>query len=383
MEVTWRVEPIGTALADVVTPALVLDLDVLEGNLEAMAGFTASAGIGLRPHTKAHKSVRIAERQLALGAVGLCCQTLGEASVLVGEGLGPILVTNQVIGEQKISQLVSLAASADVGVCIDSADWLDVMDARARHNGVVLKVLVELQGAWYRPGVSEPDRVAALAKEVSARTHLRFGGVQAYNAEAQHITEFAARVASARSFHQTLRCVLDGVAGAGLRCEIVTGGGTGTYEIENADGLYSDLQPGTYVFMDGGYVDNLNAENAARTDFGVALSIATTVISRPGPDVAVVDCGTKGITTDQGMPLVRSLDGERSDLKYVRSSDEHGVVKLAGDQIPVGHRLLLVPFNVDPTVNLYDEYLGIRAGRVSEVIPVSARGQRVGVITPG
>ena len=372
-----------TALADVVTPALVLDLDVLEGNLAEMAGFAASAGVGLRPHAKAHKSVLIAERQLALGAVGLCCQTLGEASVFVEAGPGPILVTNQVIGEQKISQLVRLAARAEVGVCVDSVDWLDVMDALAQSNGAVLEVLVQLQGAWHQPGVSEPDRAAALAKEVSARTHLRFGGVQAYNAAAQHITQFAARSASVRSFHQTLRRVLDEVSSVGLECKIVTGGGTGTYEIENADGLYTDLQPGTYVFMDGGYVENLNAENAPRTDFGVALSVLTTVISRPGPEVAVVDCGTKGITTDHGMPLVRSFDSEPSDLTYVRSLDEHGVVKFGGGHAQVADRLLLVPFNVDPTVNLYDEYLGIRAGQVAEVIPVSARGQRAGILTRG
>ena len=377
MRIPWGSDSVGTLLEDVLTPALVLDLDVLERNLAEMTDFTVTAGVSLRPHAKAHKSVWIAEKQLALGAVGLCCQTLGEAIVFAGAGLSPILITNQVIGEQKISRLTGVAARAEVGVCVDSADWLDMMDALAQSKGVVLDVLVELQGAWYRPGVSEPDRVAALAKDVSARGHLRFSGIQAYNAAAQHITQFDARVASARSFHQTLRRALDAVASVGLECEIVTGGGTGTYDIENAAGLYTDLQPGTYVFMDGGYVENLSAKDTERKDFGIALSVLTTVISRPGPEIAVVDCGTKGITTDHGMPLVRSLDGTRSDLKYVRSSDEHGVIELAGHSVQVGHRLMLVPFNVDPTVNLYDEYLGIRAGQVTEVIPVSARGQRI------
>lgn len=362
-------------LREVDTPALVVDLTTLEQNLDSMAAHARAAGIGLRPHAKAHKSAWIATQQIKRGAVGICCQKVSEAAAFVAEGFDSILISNEVVGLQKIRRMAELALSADITFCVDNERDLQAYDDLASDYGVRFRVLIDLQGAWYRPGVASTERVVDVAKQVDSFDHLQLRGLQAYNAAAQHISDFGLRTASTVEFCER---VIDAVAAlnrAGLDSSVVSGGGTGTYDIDPLHGPYSEIQPGSYAFMDGGYLENRDPDGNQRKDFEMSLFVLATVMSRPSSGIAIVDCGTKGISIGQGMPRVCLLSGVRSEFEFVRASDEHGSIDLKGHDLNIGDHVLLVPHNVDPTVNLYDEYLGTRGGTVVEIFPVTARGK--------
>ena len=366
---------LGTTLAEIDTPALVLDLTALERNLDSMAAHARAAGTGLRPHAKAHKSAWIATQQIKRGAVGICCQKVSEAAAFVDEGFDSILISNEVVGVQKIRRMAELALSADIIFCVDSDRDLQSYEDVASDNGVRFGVLVDLQGGWYRPGVASTERALDLAKQVDSHKHLQLRGLQAYNAAAQHIGDFDQRKASTVEFCERVVEAVAALNRAGLDTSVVSGGGTGTYDIDPIHGPYSDIQPGSYAFMDGAYLENRDADGNLRTDFDLSLFVLATVMSRPSSGVAIIDCGTKGISIDHGMPRICLKSGVKSEFEFVRASDEHGSIDLKGNDLTIGDRLLLVPHNVDPTVNLHDEYLGMRNGTVVERFPVTARGK--------
>lgn len=362
-------------LSEIDTPALVLDLTTLEQNLDSMAAHARAAGTGLRPHAKAHKSAWIAAQQIKRGAVGICCQKVSEAAAFVAEGFDSILISNEVVGPQKIRRMAELALSADITFCVDNDRDLQAYDDLASDYGVRFRVLIDLQGAWYRPGVASTERVVDVAKQVDSFDHLQLRGLQAYNAAAQHINDFDLRTASTVEFCERVIEAVAALNRAGLDSSVVSGGGTGTYDIDPLHGPYSEIQPGSYAFMDGGYLENRDADGNQRKDFELSLFVLATVMSRPSSGIAIVDCGTKGISIGHGMPWVCLMSGVRSEFEFVRASDEHGSIDLKGHDLNIGDRLLLVPHNVDPTVNLYDEYLGMRSGTVVEMFPVTARGK--------
>jgi 3-hydroxy-D-aspartate aldolase len=366
---------LGMTLSEIDTPALVLDLTTLEQNLDSMAAHARAVGTGLRPHAKAHKSAWIATEQIKRGAVGICCQKVSEAAAFVGEGFDSILISNEVVGLHKIRRMADLALSADITFCVDNDRDLEAYDDLASDHGVRLQVLIDLQGAWYRPGVASTERVVDLAKQVDSFDHLQLRGLQAYNAAAQQINDFDLRTASTVEFCGRVIEAVAALDQAGLDSSVVSGGGTGTYDIDPLHGPYSEIQPGSYAFMDGGYLENRDADGNLRNDFELSLFVLTTVMSRPSVDIAIVDCGTKGISIGSGLPRVFLMSGEESEFEFVRASDEHGSIDLKGHDLAIGDRLLLVPHNVDPTVNLYDQYLGMRSGTVVETFPVTARGQ--------
>ncbi|HUP17547.1 MAG TPA: DSD1 family PLP-dependent enzyme [Acidimicrobiia bacterium] len=362
-------------LSEIDTPALVLDLTALEQNLDSMAAHARAAGIGLRPHAKAHKSAWIAAQQIKRGAVGICCQKVSEAAAFVAEGFNSILISNEVVGLQKIRRMAELALSADISFCVDNERDLQAYDDLASEYGVRLGVLIDLQGGWYRPGVASTERVVDVAKQVDSFDHLQLRGLQAYNAAAQHIGDFDQRTASTVEFCERVIEAVAALNRAGLDTSVVSGGGTGTYDIDPLHGPYSEIQPGSYAFMDSGYLENRDADGHQRTDFNLSLFVLATIMSRPSPGIAIIDCGTKGISIDHGVPLVCLMSGARSEFEFVRAADEHVSIDLKGHDLNIGDRLLLVPHNVDPTVNLYDEYLGMRSGTVVEMFPVTARGK--------
>ena len=362
-------------LSEIDTPALVLDLSVLEQNLDFMAAQARTSGTGLRPHAKAHKSAWIANEQIKRGAVGICCQKVSEAAAFVAEGFDSILISNEVVGHQKVQRMADLALSADITFCVDNERDLQTYEDLASDYGVRLGVLIDLQGGWYRPGVASTERVVDLAKRVDSFDHLKLRGLQAYNAAAQHISDFDQRTASTVEFCQRVVEAVAALNRAGLETSVVSGGGTGTYDIDPLHGPYSEIQPGSYAFMDGGYLENRDAHGNQRKDFDLSLFVLATVMSRPSPRVAIIDCGTKGISIGHGLPLVCLMSGALSEFEFVRASDEHGSIDLKGHDLNIGDRLLLVPHNVDPTINLYDEYLGMRNGAVVEIFPVTARGR--------
>ena len=361
-------------LSEIDTPALVLDLTTLEANLDSMSAHAQAVGIGLRPHAKAHKSAWIASEQMKRGAVGICCQKVSEAATFIAEGFDSILISNEVVGLQKIRRMAELASSAGITFCVDNARDLQACNDLASEYGVTLQVLIDVQGAWYRPGVTSTEAIVNLARQVDSFDHLRLRGLQAYNAAAQHINDFDARAASTVEFGGRVIDAVAALSQAGLDSSVVSGGGTGTYDIDPLHGPYTEIQPGSYAFMDGGYLENRAANGSPQKDFELSLFVLTTIMSRPSSEIAIVDCGTKGMAIGHGMPWIRLVSGVPSEVEFVKASDEHGTLDLKGHDLNVGDRLLLVPHNVDPTVNLYDEYLGTRSGTVMETFPVTARG---------
>jgi len=364
-------------LAQVDTPALLVDLDAFERNLQRMADFAAKSGVRLRAHAKTHKSPVIAAKQMALGAVGVCCQKVSEAEVLVEGGIGDVLVTNEVAGAAKLDRLAPLARRATVGICVDDAANVAELEAAAARAGASLDVLVEIDVGARRCGAPPGEPAARIADLVARSAHLRFAGLQAYHGAAQHAREADERHALIVRAVELVQETRRALAAAGLEARIVTGAGTGTYENEAASGVYNELQCGSYVFMDADYARNRRADGSAFADYEHALFVYATVMSAPAPERAVVDAGLKALAMDSGMPVPWQLPG----AVYHRPSDEHGVLDLSGATARVarGDKVLLVPGHCDPTVNLHDWYVGVRdlatdAARVESVWPVAARG---------
>ncbi|HSY81428.1 MAG TPA: DSD1 family PLP-dependent enzyme [Gemmatimonadaceae bacterium] len=353
---------VGDTLADVDTPALIVDLDALEHNMREMAGYAARAGVALRPHAKAHKCAEISLRQMALGAVGVCSQKVSEAEALVDAGVSNVLISNEIIAPPKIERMAALAQRATIMTCVDDASIVPLLDAAAARAGVTLGVLVEVDVGGARCGQLPGTPAAQLARRVAASSHLRFAGLQGYQGRAQHIRAEADRKRAVEASVAALGETIDALRRDGLACDLVTGGGTGTYLFDSASRAYNEIQPGSYVLMDADY-----GRNAPRPEFRNSLFVYTQVMSATGRGHSVVDAGLKAMSFDEGMPLVADYPG----VSYVRVSDEHG--NLDAD-MPLGTKLRLIPGHCDPTVNLYDWCVAVRGERVEGLWPIVARG---------
>ena len=347
---------VGDRLEGVDTPALILDLDAFEKNLATLKD-SVKGKVRVRPHAKTHKCPEVAKRQMALGAVGMCCQKVSEAEAMVEGGIKDVLVTNEVVGAQKLERLAALSRRAKVGVCIDNAANL------AQLKGD-LDVYIELEVGMRRCGVEPGEPVVALARQIPG--NLRFAGLQAYHGRAQHLRSMEERHAAIETATQHVQHTKRLLAKAGIACPIVTGAGSGTFMLEVEAGAWDEIQPGSYAFMDVDYAKNEWAAPLPR--FEHALFVLTTVMSRAS-DRAIVDAGLKASSVDSGMPTVWRRDG----LRYARASDEHGVIE--GGPLPaLGEKLQLVPGHCDPTINLYDWYVCVRRGVVEALWPITARG---------
>jgi D-serine deaminase-like pyridoxal phosphate-dependent protein len=360
----------GIPLEEVDTPALVVDLDALEGNIARMAETMERSAVRLRPHAKSHKCAQIARAQVAAGAVGVCAQKVSEAEALVAGGVADVLVTNEIVGRQKTARLARLAREARVAVLSDDAGNVAELDAAARAERVRLEVLVEIDVGAHRCGVEPGAPAAALARRIADCKNLRFAGLHAYHGAAQHLRSAAERRAAIDSAAEKAALTKQLIEKAGMACETVTGAGTGTFLLEGASRVFNEIQPGSYVFMDADY--SRNDWEAGWPRFEQSLFVLATVMSAPAPGRAVVDAGLKASSVDSGMPLVH----ERPGVEYAKASDEHGVLRIAaGAQAPkLGEKLLLVPGHCDPTVNLYDWLVCVRKRRVEALWPVTARG---------
>jgi len=347
---------VGDRLEEVDTPALILDLDSFERNLSTL-NESVKGKVRVRPHAKMHKCPEVAKRQLAAGAVGVCCQKVSEAEAMVDGGVADVLVTNEIVGGRKLERLAALSRRAKIGVCVDSAENV------AQLKGD-LDVYIELEVGMRRCGVEPGEAVVALAKQITR--HHRFAGLQAYQGRAQHFRSMEERHAAIEVAAQHVQHTKRLLAQAGIPCPIVTGAGSGTYMLEVEAGVWDEIQPGSYAFMDADYAKNEWAAPLPR--FEHALFVLTTVMSR-APERAIVDAGLKASSVDSGMPGVWRRDG----LRYTRASDEHGWIE--GSPLPaLGERLQLVPGHCDPTVNLYDWYVCVRRGVVEALWPITARG---------
>ncbi len=356
-------------LEEVDTPALVLDLGAFETNLRRLAEAVAGR-VRVRAHAKTHKCPEIALRQIAAGAVGVCCQKVSEAEAMVEGGIADVLVTNEVVGARKLERLAALAKRARIGVCVDDAGNVAEVQAAAQRASAGLDVYLELEVGMRRCGVAAGEPALALARAVAASPGLRFAGLHAYHGRAQHLRSMAERRAVIERAAATAHATRELIEGAGIPCPTVTGAGSGTFMFEVASGVYDEIQPGSYVFMDADYARNEWAPPLPR--FEHALFVLATVMSRPNAALAVVDAGLKASSVDSGMPGI----WRRPGLACTHASDEHGWVEIApGAQAPaLGEKLLLVPGHCDPTVNLYDWYVCVRDGRVEALWPITARG---------
>ncbi len=363
---------VGLPLQAVDTPALLLDLDTLERNIARLARAVTGASVRLRPHAKSHKCSIIALRQMASGAVGVCCQKVSEAEAMVYGGVPDVLVSNQIVGAPKIGRLAALAKQARVAVCVDDASNVAALHEAATAFGVRLSVLVEVNVGSDRCGVEPGGPALALAKQIAASPGLRFAGLQAYYGAAQHIRDYTKRKEAIEAAGEKIRRTVDLLRQHGLPCEVVSGAGTGTYEFEAASGIWNEVQAGSYIFMDADYLKNLKADGSPGGEFEPSLFVYTTVMSRPTKDRAVVDAGLKAVSVDSGMPWVTGMQ----DVEYVRAADEHGKLTLhdPGRVLPLGTKLSLIPGHCDPTVNLYDWYVCYRNDRVEALWPITARG---------
>ena len=356
----------GMREEDVETPALLLDLDAFEHNLDLMAQLLAPTGAKLRAHAKTHKSAVVAQQQMKRGAVGQCVQKVAEAEALAWGGIQDILVSNEVVGSRKLARLAALATIAKVAVCVDDEAQILACEATAQDARSRLTVLVEIDVGAARCGVAPGPPAVRLAEKIAASKHLIFGGLQAYHGSAQHRRAPEQRATSIAEAAEMCRRTVEQLRQRGLDCPIIGGGGTGTFAHEAASGVYTEIQAGSYAFMDADY-----ARNANPPPFRQSLFVLATVMSRAISGVAVLDAGHKAVAVDSGLPLV----WQRPGLVFTSASDEHGKLEIRDGAAPaLGEKLRLVPGHCDPTVDRYDWYVGVRNGRVECLWPISARG---------
>ena len=361
---------IGMALADVDTPALILDLDAFESNLRRLHESLAGRSVMVRPHAKSHKCPQIALRQIALGAVGVCCQKVSEAEALVEGGVADVFIANEVVGATKLKRLAALSKQARVAVCADNAENVKALDAAAREFGATLEVLVEINVGANRCGVEPGEPAVELARKIASSANLRFAGLQAYHGSAQHLRKVGERRAAIEGAVERVKATRERLEAAGIACPKTTGAGTGTYVFEAASAVYDEIQPGSYIFMDADYAKNEWTESGTPR-FDHSLFVWTTVMSRTTRERAIVDAGLKASSVDSGMP--RLVDG--GPAEYARASDEHGLILLNGASgFEVGDKVRLIPGHCDPTVNLYDYFVCVCKGRVEAIWPITARG---------
>ena len=365
----------GMAEADIQTPCLVLDLDALERNIKKMGDYAKAHGMRHRVHGKMHKSVDVALLQERLGgSVGVCCQKVSEAEVFARGGIKDVLVSNQVRDPAKIDRLARLPKlGARTICCVDMLDNIADLSAAAMRHGTTIECLVEIDCGAGRCGVKTTPDVVAIARAIADAPGLKFSGIQAYQGAMQHMDAYADRKAKIDLAVAQVKDAVDTLDAMGMPCDIVGGGGTGSYYFESNSGVYNELQCGSYAFMDADYGRILD-EQGNRIDRGEwenALFLLTSVMSHAKADKAICDAGLKAQSVDSGLPVIFG----RTDVKYVKCSDEHGVIEDPAGVLKVNDKLRLVPGHCDPTCNVHDWYVGVRNGKVEVVWPVSARGK--------
>lgn len=421
---------IELSLQELDTPSLIVDRPALLRNIVRLMDSVKGTGVRVRAHAKSHKCPALAQLQIQHGAVGICCQKVSEAQVFAQAGIQNILVSNEVVGAAKVPRLLALARQTNLTVCVDHVDNALALSqafvqagsridktaspSRQGHGGRVapLKVLVEIDVGQGRCGVRPGAPAVALIQAIMRMPGLSFQGLQAYHGTAQHLRLPSERRAAIALACAQVRDTVTRLQAHGIACPIVAGAGTGSYLLEAGSGIYNEIQPGSYVFMDADYqrnqaqegqAENLSAEDTRPTSaaFEQSLFVWAGVMSRPAPERAVVDAGLKAFSVDSGLPQVYGLPG----VEYIKASDEHGVLRITtegtvlddipsgqtmvgqqtsrspiGSQSPndtslkLGDKLRIVPGHCDPTVNLYDQLFVVEDNMVVDVWPIAARG---------
>jgi 3-hydroxy-D-aspartate aldolase len=364
------------------TPALCVDLDAMERNIAAMAEFCRHKRIALRPHAKTHKSVRIAERQIVAGAIGICCATIGEAEIMVAGGIRGVHVTSPQVTPSKIARVVALNLTAKDGfsVVVDHRQNLADLAVAASASGKVLDVLVDFSAGHHRTGAATEEDAIVLAQAAHAAAGLRLAGLQSYSGNLQHIADRDERHKKAKQRLAVLAGLVGKLRAAGLAVPVVTGSGSGTHDFDAEANIFTELQAGSYIFMDIEYIRALkDGRNAL--PFETSLFVQTAVVSIASAKVpggyVTTDAGLKCFATEGPQPEVMS--GGPPGATYAYAGDEHGRLCFAPGTHPVpalGERIEVVTPHCDPTVNLHDFYHLVRGDTLVDIWPVDARGKR-------
>ena len=352
-----------TRMDQIETPALLVDMDVLEANIRKMAAYFRGKRAKLRPHYKTHKSPAIAHMQMAEGAKGITCAKLGEAQTLAEAGIRDILIANQIADSQKIDRLAGLAKNVKMTVCVDNAQNIKELSLAAAAHGSTIYALVEVEVGMQRCGVNSKEEALSLARQVSASKGLVFEGLQAYAGQLSHIPEHEARVKGTGEAEMQVLKVRNYLESNGFNVNEVSGAGTGTYNIPGDKEIWTEIQAGSYVFMDTDYI---------KLDLGfeTALTVLASVIhKRHG--YAITDAGLKVCCQENGPPALRGLPG----LQVLALSEEHGKIQDAKNELKYLQKVEYIPSHCCATVNLHDYYHCVRGGLLEAVWPVSGRGK--------
>jgi D-serine deaminase-like pyridoxal phosphate-dependent protein len=365
-ERAWTPQPfrVPHTLSEVTTPALVVDVAALDRNIARMAAFFAEGPCRLRPHFKAHKTPEIARRQLAAGScTGLTCATVGEAEIAAGF-CEDVLLANEVVSAAKCARVAALARHIRVMTSIDSLAGLEAVSRAAREAGVRVGVLVDLNVGQGRCGVEPGEAVLTLARQAAQSAGITLRGVMGYEGHLQPVRDRADRESRTLNSMAALVNAAGMLRESNLPCEVVSAGGTGTYDISGRIDGITEIQAGSYALMDSDYLD-------VGVPFGPACWVLGTVVSRPARDRCVADCGHKSMTKDHGLPSVRGMAG----ATVTSLNDEHATISLPPEStVKVGDRVGLYPSHIDPTINLHDVVYAIEGERVIGVWPIAARG---------
>lgn len=357
---------VGGAKREIETPALLIDLETMEDNIERMAKYFSGVKSSLRAHTKTHKSPTIAQKQINAGARGICCQKLGEAEVMADHGIRDILITSEVVDPQKIERLVRLSRSHDIAVVIDNLRVARATSEAAIRHGARQGVMIEVDVRNKRCGVLPGNATVNFAKEVTKLKGLDLRGLMGYEGPFFELPEYEKRKTAAHDLLRRLRETVEMVESEGIEVQSVSAGSTSTYDMAGEYPRITEVEAGSYVFMDSTY------RKLRGSEFSCALTVLATVISRPVPERVIVNTGLKSITREFGMPVVKDAE----DAQVYHLSEEHGMISVNSEcKIEVGDKIELIPSHCCTTVNLHDQYYGVRDDKVEVVWPVSARGK--------
>lgn len=356
------------------TPALILDMEVFESNLQRMANHAATAKVNLRPHSKNHKCVHIAKRQMEAGALGICCAKLGEAEAMVKGGLDNILVTSPIVTPGGIERLLDLNEDIEeLIVVVDNLQNVNVLSTAVKSRCKTLNVLVDLDPGLHRTGIKPGPEAVTLVHQVIENPGLTFRGLQAYAGNLMHKKDFAERRTASHEALAQIQHVVDELAKADIECDIVSGAGTGTFDIDTEPGVLTELQVGSYIFMDSQY-NAVQGKDGQTLPFDTSLFVQMTVISNNTPGVVTTDAGFKSFAADADQPVLAT--GAPEEATYGFFGDEHGGVLLSGDikTLELGTIIRAITPHCDPTVNLYDFIHVIKGDTLVDIWPIEARG---------
>lgn len=362
-------------LRKLTTPALVLDWEAFEQNIGAYQNQINLHGLRARPHAKSHKCAEIARRQIAAGAVGVCTASLHEAEAMVGQGINNILITSPVIGAGKLDRLMQLLErGAVVAVVVDDQDHAISMAAAAHRSGYVLDVLIDVDLGMGRTGISDIESALRLVNVVCNTEGISYRGIQAYSGRVQHIEEFAERDHVYTGQLRFLSALIAALDKRGLKPATVSGGGTGTLALDCREGILTEHQAGSYIFMDVEYGAVTLRANDADAAFATSLFLHSTVISRNIPGRVTIDAGLKSFATDGPLPRVSA--GAPTGTTYSFFGDEHGCLTFPApaDCLPLGGIVAFVTPHCDPTINLHDYLHVVRHDTIVDIWRIVGRG---------